>query len=121
MPDRVCSEPRCPDPATYRGRCPEHARTNNQATHSNTEHRAIYNSKRWAILRRRVISEQPICAGCDNALSVDVDHITPLAEGGQPYARDNVQGLCRPCHSSKTRREQGNQIHNKILPLRTWG
>jgi 5-methylcytosine-specific restriction endonuclease McrA len=109
VPTRLCAEPRCPHPSTYRGRCPDHARTNNQRTHSHTAHRAIYNSKRWAMLRRRVLFEQPICAGCDNALAVDVDHIQSLDTGGAPYARTNVQGLCKQCHSMKTRQEQATQ------------
>jgi 5-methylcytosine-specific restriction endonuclease McrA len=104
MPTRLCLEPRCPNPATYRGRCPQHARTHDKAT--NRAGRHVYSTKRWQLLRRTVLFEQPICAGCDNALAVDVDHVTPLAKGGAPYDRTNVQGLCPPCHSAKTRREQ---------------
>lgn len=107
MPTRLCAEPGCPSPATYRGRCQAHARTTEQ-----TICRAgysIYRAKRWQLLRRRVLFEQPICAGCNTALAVDVDHITPLNQGGQPYNRANVQGLCRHCHGQKTRQEQGTQ------------
>lgn len=103
MPTRLCSTPRCPHPATYRGRCPDHARTNNQATHRN---RRIYNSKRWAILRRAILNEQPICAGCDNALATDADHITPIHQGGDPWAPANLQALCATCHGRKTKQEQ---------------
>lgn len=103
MPTRLCAEPGCPQPAHYRGRCATHARTTNQDTHRN---RTIYNSKRWKLLRRRVLHEEPICRSCDNSLSVDVDHITPLEWGGEPYARANCQALCVSCHSAKTRREQ---------------
>ena len=103
MPTRLCAHPRCPNPATYRGRCPTHTRTNNQRTHRN---RHIYNSKRWKHLRRRVLFEQPICAHCNNALATDADHIQPIHHGGNPYARTNIQGLCHPCHSRKTRQEQ---------------
>lgn len=110
MPTRLCAEARCPEPATYRGRCPGHARTNNRNTHSNTAHRAIYNSKRWQLLRRRVLFEQPICAGCDNALAVDVDHKVAIEDGGAPWAHNNLQGLCKQCHGRKTRQEQGRGV-----------
>lgn len=103
MPTRLCAEPACPEPATYRGRCATHARTTDRAI--NRAGTSIYNTKRWRLLRRRVLFEQPICAGCDNALSVDVDHITPLPHG-EPYARANVQGLCKTCHGRKTNHEQ---------------
>jgi 5-methylcytosine-specific restriction endonuclease McrA len=29
---------------------------------------------------------------------VEVDHIVPLSEGGAPYDRENLRGVCRPCH-----------------------
>lgn len=103
MPTRLCAEPGCPHPATYRGRCPSHARTTNRHTHRN---RTIYNSKRWQLLRKRVLFEQPICNACDTALATDVDHITAIEAGGDPWARANLQGLCQPCHSAKTRQEQ---------------
>jgi 5-methylcytosine-specific restriction protein A len=103
MPTRLCLNAGCPNPATYRGRCPTHARHVNRATHRN---RTIYSSKRWEMLRRRVLFEQPICAICDDALAIDADHIRPIESGGAPYERANCQGLCKSCHSAKTRREQ---------------
>lgn len=103
MPTRLCLEAPCPNTATYRGRCPTHARTNNRATHRN---RGIYNSKRWQQTRRRVLFEQPLCAcGCDQ-IATDVDHITPIDAGGDPWARSNLQALAADCHGRKTRAEQ---------------
>jgi 5-methylcytosine-specific restriction endonuclease McrA len=101
VPTRLCLESHCPNPATYRGRCPAHARTVNRATHHN---RRIYNSKRWAILRRRVLFEQPLCPCGD--IATDADHITAIEAGGDPFSRANVQALCASCHSRKTRQEQ---------------
>lgn len=104
MPTRLCAEPKCGNPATYRGRCPDHARTNDHAIHR--AGRTIYRTRRWQLLRRRVLFEQPICAGCDDALTVDVHHKVDLADGGAPYARSNVVGLCKACHGRITRQEQ---------------
>lgn len=103
MPTRLCQESSCSNPATYRGRCAEHARQVNRTTHRNKH---IYGSKRWQLLRRAVLLEQPLCAcGCGR-LAEDVDHITPVEKGGAPYERSNLQGLAHHCHSIKTRREQ---------------
>jgi 5-methylcytosine-specific restriction endonuclease McrA len=106
MPIRLCLEPECSEVAAYRGRCPDHGRTNNRATHHNQH---VYNSQRWKYLRRSVLQEQPICQSCDDALATDVDHITAIAAGGNPWARGNLQGLCKQCHSKKTRMEQATQ------------
>jgi 5-methylcytosine-specific restriction protein A len=105
MPTRICSTSGCPQPATHRGRCATCASRNDRGI-QRAGH-AIYRTRRWQLLRRRVLFEQPICAGCDNALAVDVDHVTPLGQGGAPYARSNVQGLCKRCHGAKTRLELG--------------
>jgi 5-methylcytosine-specific restriction protein A len=103
MPIRLCLEPKCPTPARYRGRCAEHAAVNERRTH-NPEHRRIYNSKRWKVLRERVLTDQPLCP-CGQIAS-DVDHIKALEDGGDPWAPGNVQGLCKPCHSVKTAAEK---------------
>jgi 5-methylcytosine-specific restriction enzyme A len=59
-----------------------------------------YKTKRWEMLRRRVLVEQSLCQ-CGE-IATDVDHIVPLSQGGLPYARSNVQGLCPRCHAVKT-------------------
>lgn len=106
MPTRLCAEAGCPNPATYRGRCHEHARQTNRATHRN---RRIYNSRRWQLTRRLVLHDQPICARCDNALATDVHHIVDLEAGGDPWARANLEALCHSCHSQVTRHGQHGQ------------
>jgi 5-methylcytosine-specific restriction protein A len=103
VPIRLCLDPRCRNPATYRGRCADHARSWDKAAKRVGYH--VYRSKRWEMLRRRVLFEQPLCE-C-GAIAVDVDHITPLEQGGRPYERKNCQGLCKRCHGQKTKAEQG--------------
>jgi 5-methylcytosine-specific restriction endonuclease McrA len=104
VPTRLCLEPRCPQPATYRGYCAEHARTTNRATHRN---RRVYNSKRWQLLRRAVLFDQPLCASKDcDVIATDVDHIVPIEQGGAIWDRQNLQPLCAQCHGRKTRAEQ---------------
>jgi 5-methylcytosine-specific restriction protein A len=40
------------------------------------------------------------------ASALDVDHIRPIAHGGEDVD-ENVQALCRPCHKLKTRTDFG--------------
>lgn len=98
---RACLEPRCPEPATYRGRCAGHSRRRERQTHRN---KAIYNSRRWKYLRRRRLFLDPLCS-CGE-IATDVDHIVPIDDGGAPYELENTQSLCATCHGRKTRREQ---------------
>ena len=56
---------------------------------------------RGELLRR----EEPVaCARCHRHLhpvSIEVDHIVPLADGGGDFAF-NIQILCKSCHRKKT-------------------
>lgn len=63
--------------------------------------RAALTLARLAALER----DQWACVKC-NADAEDVDHIVPLAQGGEPYALGNLQSLCRACHHHKTQQEQ---------------
>ena len=61
---------------------------------------------RWAIVRRRVLDRDGWrCQKCGLPGRLEVDHLTPLADGGGVYEPDNLQALCRPCHFAKTKRE----------------
>ena len=106
MPVRLCAEARCPQVATYRGRCPDHARQRTAARNRHRkESRKVYLSKRWKILRRHVLLHNPICQHCDRELATDVDHIVPIEKGGDAWALSNLHGLCRRCHGRKTKAE----------------
>jgi 5-methylcytosine-specific restriction enzyme A len=104
MPIRLCLEPRCPNPAPARGRCDEHrkpiererSRRRREATNG------VYKRKKWELTRRAVLARHPSCKVCDDALSTEVDHITPLADGGGEYDLTNLQGICSTCHRRKT-------------------
>jgi 5-methylcytosine-specific restriction protein A len=89
-------------------RCAEHA--TRVRVDTATECKAWYDSARWKRLRLDVIREQPFCVECITrglrVLTSDVDHIVP--HRGEPqlfWSRTNLQGLCRPCHTRKTRTE----------------
>jgi len=53
-------------------------------------------------MRLRVLAEEPVCAvaGCGEP-STSVDHRIPLALGGSPLDRANLQGMCARHNSAK--------------------
>ncbi len=106
MPVKLCLERGCPNIQTYRGRCPEHARQRTaDRNRQRQQSRKVYDSRRWRILRRHVLVNNPICQMCDNALATDVDHIVPIEQGGDPWALSNLQALCARDHGRKTKAE----------------
>lgn len=64
----------------------------------------------WRRLRRMHLAEHPLCVHCKQegrvTVATEVDHIQPLADGGTNDS-DNLQSLCKSCHSRKTRRAMG--------------
>jgi 5-methylcytosine-specific restriction endonuclease McrA len=111
MPTRLCSTAGCPNPPTGKGRCDVHRkpieRERSRVRREKTK--GVYKTKLWLMRRRQVLSRDPICADgrvCGhNRLSIEVDHIIPLEQGGAPYRMDNLRGTCRDCHEAKTAQE----------------
>ena len=66
----------------------------------------FYSSKRWRALREKVLSEEPFCRHCKEkdviAESEEVDHIDGNRNNN---SIENLQPLCKPCHSAKTMRD----------------
>ena len=61
-------------------------------------------------IRKRHLSAQPLCVVCDKAgrvtLAQELDHIIALCNGGT-NDDDNLQPLCKACHTDKTRTDKG--------------
>jgi len=70
-----------------------------------TSHQRGYDMN-WRKLRDYFITEFPLCAHCKKegvvSAATEVDHIIPIAEGGERLDQYNLQSLCKPCHSRKT-------------------
>ena len=49
------------------------------------------------------------CQKCGKAGRLECDHRVPMDAGGAVYDLTNLQTLCRGCHISKTRLEQGGK------------
>ena len=121
MPRRAakpCRHPGCPSlipGGADRCYCDEHQREHDrQYDRGRGSSSARGYGATWRKLRRLVLSERPLCedpfgihARRDEVVAAEeVDHIVPLREGGD-NSRDNLQALCKSCHSRKTAREDG--------------
>ena len=66
----------------------------------------------WRRLRAMYLRRNPLCEdpfgihGGAVVAAYEVDHIVPLSRGGG-NDWDNLQALCKSCHSRKTARESG--------------
>lgn len=69
-----------------------------------------YNCRAWRNKRKAFLEANPLCCMCSNEGIVKqaavVDHIIPIKQGGNPWADDNLQGLCKSHHDSKSGRER---------------
>lgn len=63
-------------------------------------------TRRWYRVRARYLRTHPLCVRCGAVADV-VDHILPMARGGEQYHTDNLQPLCTVCHNRKTATEDG--------------
>lgn len=68
--------------------------------------RRIYN-RRWEQFRSIVGAERRwLCERCKDEgkliVGKELHHILPLADGGAKLDRDNVELLCKSCHSRET-------------------
>ncbi|MEW6862414.1 HNH endonuclease signature motif containing protein [Trueperella pyogenes] len=56
------------------------------------------------------MAAHPSCEQCERdgriTPAAEVDHILPLDRGGT-HDEENLQALCKPCHSAKTARQDG--------------
>lgn len=103
MPIKLCTERRCPNPAHYKGRCAIHARAQERSW---GRHREIYDTAKWRHTRKAQLARTPICERCDSRLAAEVHHRQALEDGGHPWHPDNLESLCKSCHSTQTRKEQ---------------
>lgn len=60
----------------------------------------------WDKVSKMYRQDHPLCEKCGVSLSQEVDHIVPLSKGGAKYDHDNLQALCKPCHTAKTLKDQ---------------
>lgn len=75
----------------------------------------VHHSPRWRRLRARILQRDPTCRRIRDgrpcgAPSTEVDHVTPVSEGGDPWAEGNLMGVCEPCHKAKSAAEASDRM-----------
>jgi 5-methylcytosine-specific restriction enzyme A len=110
-PAYPCSVSNCPE----RRPCPVHAQAQALAKEhrrTNRDVRRWYYRVQWVHpvwgLRAQVLADNPWCVTCQQRgileVATDIDHITPHhGDWERFWDRGNLQGLCRGCHTAKTR------------------
>lgn len=68
-------------------------------------------SKAWRE-RREELKEQ-YGDPYDHSRRLEVDHITPVTDGGHPFDPGNLQTLCSECHQEKTSRENSERAEQR--------
>ncbi|MFF2651483.1 HNH endonuclease [Streptomyces sp. NPDC058045] len=119
MPSRPpsrCTDPQCHAFATRRGRCDAHQPIP-WAGRDDKANRYGISSGRWRTLKRRVTErDNGCCYRCgteqpdpdddpDGEHGHQLDHITPIFEGGAAEDLDNLGLICEPCHLIKSKAE----------------
>jgi 5-methylcytosine-specific restriction enzyme A len=91
----------CGRPVLGASRCPEHR---GKAWKNRPKANQDRYSGDWPQLVQQILRRDPWCmlrfSGCER-LSVQVDHIRSVAEGGD-NSPENLRGVCRRCHARRT-------------------
>src|SRR3990170_3736360 len=116
MPQRIlkaCAIPGCPELVRDGRYCAGHARVVGEEYERGRGSSAEreYGS-RWRRLRAIYLRANPVCVdpfgvhGAEVVAATEVDHRVPKSRGGTD-AWENLQSLCKACHSRKTAQEDG--------------
>lgn len=66
----------------------------------------IYSTSTWTRVSKVIRRRDPMCKVCNERPSTQVDHITAINDGGEPFDPANLQGICSRCHHAKSHRER---------------
>lgn len=79
--------------------------------------RPVLRTKRWKVLRQEILERDGWkCRSCGARGRLEVDHLKPVRHAPDlAFDKSNLQTLCQPCHTRKTRIECG---HPEITPER---
>jgi 5-methylcytosine-specific restriction endonuclease McrA len=60
--------------------------------------RAIYDNPYWPRVRKKVIARDEVCVRCGSDQHLQVHHLVPPYQGGEPFDESNLVTVCRACH-----------------------
>lgn len=105
----VCTTPGCPELVPGGGRCPTCTREAEQRRGSAAARG--YGHRHRTRFRDGVLEREPVCRVCGTAPSTVADHWpidrrTLQLRGADPDDPIHGRGLCGPCHSRETARDQ---------------
>ena len=107
---RPCKKAGCPGLTNDGPYCSDHKGLEGAANRERLAARDFKYDRRWRKRRDAHLRIEPLCRHCGASgiikAATDVDHITPLSQGGADDD-SNYQSLCHECHSCKTAREDG--------------
>jgi len=88
---------------------PNYLKHKNAPTRSSYRQNKLYATNKWRKFRQVLLYRRGgecVECGC-TPLDKDIhlDHIKPLAQGGEAFNENNIQILCRECHGKKTIKE----------------
>lgn len=107
---KPCACPSCPSlVASGEKYCDKHKSTSKiyypQKKRINSERNRCEDSRRWRRLRLIYLRANPLCVDCKahNELvsATEVHHIIDVVRGGSD-SEENLEALCKSCHSRKT-------------------
>lgn len=111
-PERACSNRSCPNTTkNFMGYCNDCINERNRA--NPRQDQKEYNTDQWKQIRNIVLSKNPLCVVCaeygETTEATEVDHIKEWRTGRDKaeqwslfISMDNLQSLCKSCHSKKT-------------------
>lgn len=68
---------------------------------------AFYAGRRWRQLRQMKLNADPLCQRCGSGYFVQAHHIIDRKQRPDlAYCIENLESLCRSCHSTETKARQ---------------
>lgn len=88
-----------------------------------SRHSWMYNNNEWRRLRRRQLSDHPLCAFCQakgrTTLATVADHIEPHRGDTVKFWHGELQSLCKQCHDS-TKQAEERRGYSSDISLSGW-
>jgi len=101
-------------PYIYRPEPAPKAKRNYRTTskRDNANHKAVYNTLRWTVMRLEKLKRNPLCEICEKngkiKSAIDVHHIVPISTGvtiaekqSLGFNPENLKSVCKECHKDQ--------------------